>query len=180
MLFPVRLAFFISACYNIFMKKNSAPQEAKYFKFRFTPLMLVLAIAVLVLCAAGIGISVWRIVSEGIHDFNDVLKSPFLIAICLFGIVVVVTMLIRSQYVLTKETLTTQFGFIKSKFPVQEFTSVLLDTDSQKLTVYMGEQFFAVTTNPEWNNDFVQALREVKPDIEFSFTLTQKSDEEKK
>ena len=161
------------------MKKNSAPQEAKYFKFRFTPLMVVLAIAVLVLCAAGISISVWRIVSEGIHDFNDVLKSPFLIAIGLFGIVVVVTMLIRSQYVLTKETLTMQFGFIKSKFPVQEFTSVLLDTDSQKLTVYMGEQFFAVTTNPEWNNDFVQALREVKPEIEFSFTLTEGNPDKK-
>ena len=30
-----------------------------------------------------------------------------------------------------------------------------------------------VMTNAEWNNDFVQALREVKPEIEFSFTLTE-------
>ena len=161
------------------MKKQSVPHEAKYFKFRFTPLMLILAIAVLVLFTAGIVLSVWRITKEGIHVFNDVLKSPFLIAICLFGIVVVVAMLIRSRYIITKDTFITQFGIIKSKFPVQDFTSVLLDTDNKKLTVYSGEQFFVVTTNPEWNNDFVQALREVKPDLEFSFTLTNQEDKTK-
>ena len=159
------------------MKQQSAPQEAKYFKFRFTLIMVLLAVASLLLCAAGIALSVWRLVKEGVQEFNDVLKSPFLIAICLFGIVIVTAMLIRSRYVITQDTLTTQFGFIKSKFPVEKFTSVLLDTDSKKLTVYMGEEFFVVTTNPEWNNDFVQALRDVKPDIEFSFTLTESKEE---
>ena len=56
---------------------------------------------------------------------------------------------------------------------MEKLTSILLDTDTKKLTVYMGEEFFVVTTNPTWNNDFVQALREVKPDIEFSFTLAE-------
>ena len=154
------------------MKKQSAPHEAKFFKFRFTPLMLILAVCVIVLATAGTALSIWRIVAQGIHGFNDALKSPLLIAICIFGIVIVTAMLIRSRYVITKDALVIQFGFIKSKFTVADFTSVLLDTDSKKLTVYMGESFFVVTTNPEWNNDFVQALREVKPDIEFSFTLT--------
>ena len=158
------------------MRKQSAPQEAKYFKFLFTPLMLALAIVVLLLCAGGIALSVWRIIQDGIHDFGDALKSPFLIAICIFGIVVVSSLLIRSRYVVTKDTLTTQFGIIKSKFAIADFTSVLLDTDSKKLTIYMGEEFFVVTTNPEWNNDFVQALREAKPELEFSFTLTEKEE----
>ena len=159
------------------MKQQSAPQEATYFKFRFTPVMVSLAVASILLCAAGIAISVWRIINEGVQEFNDVLKSPFLIAICLFGIVIVTALLIRSRYVITQDFLITQFGFIKSKFPVEKFTSVLLDTDSKKLTVYMGEEFFVVTTNPEWNNDFVQALRTVKPDIEFSFTLAEGNNE---
>lgn len=155
------------------MKKQSAPQEAKTFKFRFTPLMIALSIVVILLCAAGAALSVWRITQQGINGFNDALKSPLLIAICIFGIVVVVTMLAKSQYIITKDNLIVQFGIIKSKFPVASFTSILLDTDSKKLTVYMSEEFFVVTTNPEWNNDFVQALREVKPEIEFSFTLTE-------
>ena len=156
------------------MKKNPAPQEAKYFKFRFTPLMIVLAIAILVLFTAGIALSVWRIAEHGINEVTDVLKSPLLIAICLFGIAVISAMLIQSRYVITKDTFITQFGFIKSKFAIRDFTSILLDTDSKKLTVHAGEEFFVVCTDPNWNNDFIQALREVKPDIEFSFTLTDK------
>ena len=170
------VAFLKRVWYNRHMKKQSAPQEAKYFKFRFTPLMLILAIAVLVLFTAGIALSIWRIVKDGIHGFGDVLKSPFLIAICLFGIVVVTSILIRSRYIVTKDIFVTQFGIIKSKFTIQNFTSVLLDTDSKKLTVYMGEEFFVVSTDPAWNNDFVQALREAKPDLEFSFTLTEQED----
>ncbi|MBO5736819.1 MAG: hypothetical protein J6S04_03315 [Clostridia bacterium] len=161
------------------MKKQNAPHEAKNFKFRFTPLMITLAVAVILLFIAGIAISVWRITQQGVHEFNDVLKSPLLIAICLFGMVVVIATLIRSQYVITQDCFVVQFGIIKSKFSVADFTSILLDTDSKKLTVYMGEEFFVVTTNPEWNNDFVQALREVKPDIEFSFTLTEAPSDKK-
>ena len=155
------------------MKKQSAPQEAKFFKFRFTPVMIILAIAVILLCIAGIALSIWRVSVYGIHGLSDALKSPLLIAICIFGLVVVISMLIQSRYVITKEALIVQFGLIKSKFTIADFTSVLLDTDSKKLTVYMGEEFFVVMTNAEWNNDFVQALREVKPEIEFSFTLTE-------
>ena len=159
------------------MKKTSAPQEAKSFKFRFTPLMIALACAVYVLCLVGIAMSIWRIANEGIHDFSDVLESPFLILICLFGIVVITALLIRSRYLVTEEHFITQFGLIKSKFPVKEITSILLDTDSHKLTVYMGEEYFVVTTSPEWNNDLVQAIRDVNPAVEFSFTLADKKDE---
>ena len=156
------------------MKNKSAPQEAKYFKFRFTPLILILAVAILILFAVGIALSVWRIIAQGIHGFNDILKSPFLILICLFGIVIVSALLIQSRYIITKDTFITQFGLIKSKFAIRDFTSILLDTDNKKLTIYMGETFFVISTDPNWNNDFVQDLREIKPDIEFSFTLTEK------
>ncbi len=149
----------------------------KIFKFRFTPLMIALACAVLVLCTLGIALSVWRLVKNGIQEFGDVLKSPFLILICLFGIAIVIGVLVRSRYLVTKEHFITQFGFIKSKFPIQDFTAVILNTDLQKLTVYMGEAYFVTSINPEWNNDLVQALRDVKPDIEFSFTLTDKKEE---
>ena len=161
------------------MEKNTTPSLEKTFKFRFTPLMLILAYAVVALCLFSIGLSIARIVNEGIHSFLDALKSPFLIAICLFGIVIVVGVLVRSRYVIKEETLIMQLGFIKSKFAIKEITSLLLDTDAHKLTVYMGEEFFVLVTSPEYNHDFVQALREVNPDIEFSFTLAEKKNEEK-
>ena len=156
------------------MNKQSAPHEAKIFKFKFTPLMIILAIAVIVLCSLGIALSVWRIVRDGVHGFGDVLKSPFLIAVCLFGITVVIGVLVKSRYLVTNDYFITQFGFIKSKFPIKDFTSLILNTDEKKLTIYMGEAFLVTSLSPEWNNDLVQAIREVKPDIEFSFTLTDK------
>ena len=161
------------------MKKQSAPQEAKKFKFRFTPMMIILAIAVILLCIAGIVLSILRIINEGINGFSDALKSPFLILICLFGITVVIALLIRSQYVITDREFITQFGFIKSKFPLDKFTAITLDTDQRKLTVNMNEEFFIISTHPDWNNDLAQALRERNPNIEFSFTVADKPESKK-
>lgn len=157
------------------MKKQIDSRQLNYFKFRFTATMITLAIAVLLLCLAGITLSILRIIDEGIHGFGDALKSPFLILICLFGIIIVVAMLIRSRYIVTEKDFITQFGFIKSRFAIKTITSILLDTEKKKLTVYMGEEYFVVTTNPEWNNDLVQALRSVNKDIDFSFTMTDSS-----
>ena len=53
------------------MSKQSAPQEAKIFKFKFTPLMILLACAVLALCIAGIAVSIWRIWKNGVNGFSD-------------------------------------------------------------------------------------------------------------
>jgi len=141
--------------------------------------MLVLAYAVIALCLVGIILSILRLLKDGVHGFNDLLKSPFLILICLFGIVVVISMLVCSRYVITNDEFISQFGIIKSRFHIKSFTSVLLDTDTHKLTIYMNEEFFVVTTNPEWNNDLVQALRAVNPDLEFDFTLAEPPKEKK-
>ena len=139
--------------------------------------MIALACAVLILCSIGIGLSVWRITKNGVRDIGEVLKSPFLILICIFCIVVVISLLIRSQYVVTEEFFIIKFGFIQNKYPIHEITSLLLNTDTQKLTVYMGEQYFVAIVNPQWNNDLVQALRKVNPDVEFSFTLAEKTED---
>ena len=158
------------------MKNRENINQTK-FKFKFTPIMILLACAVLVLCSVGIGLSVWRIMQNGVQNVGEVLKSPFLILICVFCIAVVISLLIRSQYIVTEEFFIIQFGFIKNKYPIKEITSLLLNTDAQKLTVYMGEQFFVAIVNPQWNNDLVQAIRKVNPDVEFNFTLAEKTDD---
>ena len=159
------------------MKKQTLPQEATIFPFRFTKLMILLAIAVILLCSAGIGVSIWRITQNSVKQAGDLLKSPLLIAICVFCIALMISVLIRSRYVLTENEFIAQFGFVKSKYTVKSFTSVTLDTDTRKLAVYMRENFFIVVIDPAQNNDFVQALRKVNPNIEFNFTLAEKKEE---
>ena len=164
------------------MKQKNAPQEAAYFKIKFTKGIIAVCIAIYVLCVAGIGLSLWRIISEGLREFSDYIKSPFLIAVCVFCIVLVTAVLSKSQYVVTKDTLTTQYGFIKSNFTLKSVTSVLLDTNSKKLTVYFGEEFMVLSLSPDWNEKFVRALLDGNPNIDYGFTLAEppKQDDEKK
>ena len=154
------------------MEKQSSQKNTNCFKYKFSPLLLVLAIAVLFLCVGGIGASIYRIVVEGIHDFNDALESPLLIVICAFGLVLMISILAKSQYVVGETHYIAQFGFIKSKFLIKDITAVVLNTDEKKLTVYMGEQYFILSMYPEDNEKFAKALQKINPDIDFSFTLS--------
>lgn len=91
----------------------------------------------------------------------------------------VASILARSRYIVTDEYFITQFGFIRSKFSIKEITSVELDSDTKKLTVYMGEtQFFVLSADVRQNDALVTALREKNSDIEFTFTLAEKNENE--
>lgn len=161
------------------MEQKNAPQEAKYFKYKFTKTMLILAYAVIALCLAGLGVSVYRVVKFGVPDFSAALQSPLLIFVCVLCIAVVVGILTRSRYVVKGEYYTVQFGFIKSKYPIKEITAIVLNTDTKKLSVYVWDNFSVLTMLPELNDDFVRALQAVKPSIHYSVTLTEIPDETK-
>lgn len=180
LLVPCTVAFFILACYNKVMDRNSQPKKAKYFKYRFTKTIIALIFTVIALCGAGIAVSIYRIAKFGIPEWSDALKSPLLIAACVFCIALVVGILIKSQYIIDETHYTTQFGFIKSKFPIKDITKLELDTDTHKLTVFIGEEFSVLSLSPAWNDEFIAALREANPNIEFTFTLAEKSEHDEK
>ena len=127
------------------MKNQSSPNTAKTYKIQFTNLIICLAIAVLLFCATGIVFSIYRIATLGITNMNDVLKYPFLILVSLFCIALVIGILVKSQYIIDETYLISQFGFIKSKFEIKKITSMLLNMDTKKLTVYYGEEFFVLS-----------------------------------
>lgn len=161
--------------------KNKNETQKQIFRLKFSPAILVLAIAVLTLCGVGIGISIWRIVRFGVKDLNDVIKYPFLIAVCVFCIALMIAILVKSQYIVDDEYFTTQYGFIKSKFAVRDVTSIVLDSDVKKLTIRFGEQYTVVSVSPEWNESLVRALLAVNPSIDYGFTLSDTpSDKDKK
>ena len=55
--------------------------------------------AALLVCALGIALSVYNIFKSGLHSFTDFLKYPFLILISIALAVIVVALLIKSQYI---------------------------------------------------------------------------------
>ncbi len=161
------------------MKNTKSNAEKRVFKISFQTRIYLLCIAVYLLCIAGIVLSVWRMMKFGIHGFNDVIKYPFLIAVCLLCILLVTAILVRSQYVIDGKRFITQYGLIKSKFEIQEITAITLNTDEQKLTLYFGEPFLVISVSPTWNEALVRAILDVNPNIDYSFTLTEKNDENK-
>ena len=155
------------------MSKNTQKTENTYFSYKFTPLLIVLCVLVLILALAGIGVTVYRmILNGGILEFYDFLKYPFLIAVCIFLIVLITALLIKSQYVVTKDGFITQFGLIKTSFTLKEITSIEHDRDTHKLTIRFGEEFCVIGCAPEWADDFVHEILTRNPDIDYSYTLT--------
>ena len=157
--------------------KNTETQNQTVIKIKFTKKIVILSVLAYLLCIAGATVSIWRITRYGIHGFLDVLKYPFLIAVCLFCIAVVTGVLVKSQYIVKDGNLITQYGFIKSKFAISSFTSMTLNTDEKKLTIYSGERFMVISVNPDWINEFTNAILQVNPKLEYSFTLTDKAEQ---
>ena len=142
--------------------------------------MIILGIVAFFLILAGIGLSVYQLIKQGgIHGLYDALKFPLLIAICLFLLALLVSILIKSQYVVDDKYYTTQFGFIKSKFLIKDITALVLNTNN-KLTVFCGEEYSVLTIDPKWNHEFIQALRDVNKNIDFSFVLSDEKEDKKK
>ncbi len=156
------------------MKNSSLPKEAKIYKIQFTKLILTLAITVIIFCSIGIAFSIYQIVQRGVHGFGEFLKYPFLILVSIFCIVIVVSILVKSQYLIDERYLTSQYGLIKSRYDIKNITSVILDTEKYKLTIYCQEEFFIIAVNKEWNEAFVRDLLAVNPNIDYSFTFSDK------
>ena len=165
-----RLAFFSTPCYNKNMKNK---KDIKRFPYKLTTTMYLLAFGVIALCLGGIGICIYRIAKFGVNGFTEYLQSPLLIAICLLGIAVVISILVKSEYAVDEQYFYTRFGFIKDKFSIKDITSLLLNTDTNKLTVYFGENYTVLAVNPTNNDEIIKAIREVNPNVEFSFTMAE-------
>ncbi len=154
------------------MKKLNE-QKTKTFPLKLSQLVVTLCFVCLALCAAGIAVTIVRIINHGIYGVMDVLKYPLLLVVCVFCIVVVISILIRARYVVDEKFLTTQFGIIKSSYTISEFTSLTVDMQTEKMTVYQGENFFVISIKAEWKDELVKAILEVNPKIEVDFTLTE-------
>ena len=156
------------------MNKNTQQQAKRQdFRYKLSPTLLLLCGLALLLCIAGIVVSIFRMIKNGgIFTFYDFLKYPFLILICVFCIVLIVALLIKSQYSLIGTVLITQFGLIKSKYDISKITALTHDRELCKLQVNFGEEFFVLLLNPTWADDFTSELIKINPNAEFSYTLT--------
>ncbi len=167
--------------------ESATPQRpAKKYKFNYSPLACVLFGLGLALSVAGIGVTTWQFLGFLGGDISSVyewMKYILLYIASVLLAVILVSMLIRSQYVLTDKQLILQFGFIKTKHDLKTIYSVHLFKGSGKLAVYFDDfktKYVIIVVKERWYDDFVHSLLERNERIAFSFSTQEEEDEAKK
>lgn len=175
--------FYAAIPYNNGMINAPERKPAKVYKFKFSPLMLALFGVGLALCAAGIGLNIWRIITQGASDAYAWLQYILLFFVSIFLAVLIVAMLIKSQYAVTEQYLVMQFGIIKTKYEIKKICSVHLFKGANRLTVYFDDyqtKYVSIVVKEMWYDDFVKTLLEMNDKIGFSFSTKEEEDEIKR
>ncbi len=167
--------------------KDSKDRGDARFPFRFSPLMLALCIAGLVLCAACIGFTSWQLAdflrTGDLGSVYSWLKFALLYLVSVTMAVLVIAMLIRSQYLLTDTHLIVQFGLIRQKYELKKIFSVHLFEGTGKLAVYFDDfktDYTVIVIKKEQYDEFIRELTARNERIAFTFSTPEEEDEVKK
>lgn len=160
-------------------------KEIKRYPFKFSPLMIVCFVLALALCGLCFGLTTPRFIAflQGEQDVYGWIQFVLLYVFSLLGAALALSILIRTQYILTEDRLILQFGFIRSKYEISSIVSVHLFKGMNKLTVYFDDfktKYMVIVVKEAWYDDFVQTLLARKPSIGFSFTSPEEEEEFKK
>lgn len=156
----------------------------KKFKYSFPRLTLILIIAGLAVCLAGFIVNLYVCITQGIsYAVNPAL--PLVLYILMFFITIVaggllVSVLCSSYYSVNQKTLRTAFGFIRSSYDVKQIDIVVLDRETNKLLVYFkDESYIIIVIKPSQYTDFVQAILDVNPSIEYAIQSVENTPDDK-
>ena len=159
--------------------------DKKVYKFCFSPLMLTVFISGIILCIACFALSTWQfsgfITGGDLSSVWEWIKYLLLYFVSVFLAVLLVAMLVRSQYVITDKFLITKFGIIVTKYELKKIRSLCLLNGSKKLYVYFDDfktKFMTIVVKEEWHDDFIKTLTAKNERIEFDFISAE--DEQKK
>lgn len=165
---------------------NQGDVAIKRYPFKFTPLMLIAFAVGLILSLACFGLTLWRFLTFLREDPSSVygwMQYIILFIVSVVFAILIIAMLIRSQYLITGTQLILQFGLIKQKFEIRNIYSVHLFKGMNKLAIYFDDfktNYSVIVIKDIWYDDFTQTLLERKPSIAFSFSTAEEEDEVKK
>lgn len=159
----------------------------KKFKFRYSKLTVALIYIGLALSVAAFAMNTFYVITDGIktalNPFYPILRYSLMYFISVLLCVVLVSLLISSYYAVDKKYLKTCFGIVRSKYDVTKIETILIDRNTDKLSVFFdNNSFITIAINEEWYDEFSDALLAANPKIEFSIASKDgdKKDNDKK
>ena len=132
----------------------------KTYKYKFTRLIKIFIYVGLALSAVALGFNTYSIC---VYDFASsqnivypILQYSLMYFVAVLLFVVLLSLLISSYYRIDGKTFKTSFGIIKSKYDVDKIQSILLDRNTNKLSVYFDENtFIVIVVKEEWYEEFI-------------------------
>lgn len=158
----------------------------KVYKFKFTRTTKIFIYAGLALSVFAIGLNLFFILTDNLSEEANIVYPVirytlmFLIPVAL--IVILVSLLLQSYYSIEDKIFKTSFGIIKSKYNIEDITAIVLDRETNKLTViFKNESFIVAAVKEEWYDDLTDELCSRNPDIEYAIRSKEpENDDEKK
>lgn len=143
------------------------------FRYRFSKLTYWLIIAGIALSVVGFGLNLFVCIKNGISSAVDpvypIIQYTLMFAVTIALFAILLSILISSYYLVDKEQIVTSFGFIKSKYKIKDIETIELDRNTNKLSVYFSnDTFVVIVVKEEWYSQFVQAILDINPKIEYS------------
>lgn len=147
--------------------------DMKAFKYKFTRLTYIFIALGIALSAAGIAINIYLVSTADLGSAANivypVIQYTLMFLIPLVLLIILISLLISSYYTVDGKLLKTSFGIIKSKYDIESIEAILLDRNTEKLTVYFkNKNFMVIVVKEEWYDEFIEALCAANPKIEFS------------
>ena len=156
----------------------------KKFKYKFTKLITALIYVGIALSVAGFGINLYYCIANGIKGAADpiypILQYTLMFLVTITLTVLLVSVLVSSCYIIDGKYFKTKFGFIVSKYDVENIDSIVDNKKTGKLTVtFANGEFMVIVVKQEWYNDFIEALLAANRKIEYSIISLDKTDLDK-
>lgn len=147
--------------------------------------MKVLICLGIVISVAGFAANLVMCIVRGISYAEDPVypilqySLMFFVTVALFSILL--SVLLNSAYVIDEKKFITKFGFIVSKYDLKEIEEIVLDRKTNKLCVnFSNGNYIIIVVKQDWYDEFVKALLDANPKIEYSINSLEKPEDEKK
>ena len=138
------------------------------------------------LSVAGFAVNLVMCILNGTAEAADPVYPILQYSLMFFATVVLfailVSVLVNSAYVIDGKKFKTKFGFIVSKYDVDDIETAVLDRKTDKLSVtFKNGNYIVIVVKQDWYEDFITALLEANPKIEYTInSLENKPEDEKK
>lgn len=132
------------------------------------------------------GVNTYFVFTEGIgsaaNALYPVLRYTLMYFVSVAAFVLLLSLILSSSYQITGTKFKTNFGIIKSTYDIEKIESVVLDRNTNKLSVYFNDKnFMVIVVKPEWYEDFIDELLKANNKIEYTINSKENHiDEEKK